>query len=97
MCYRLVYCTTADSKQEGCKQEEHKKMMIPEHLRISQMTSAQAAQHITETLQAIPGVWQAQANLADTSVRIVHDEQVSMSTLIQAINRAGYTDVAVLV
>jgi copper chaperone CopZ len=71
--------------------------MIPEQFRIPQMSTAHAARQVTETLQAIPGVRDVQVNLADTSVRLLHDERVNVSTLVQAINRAGYTEVAVLV
>jgi copper chaperone CopZ len=70
--------------------------MIQERFRVPQMRSIQASRQISETLQAIPGVQGVRVNLADSSVRILHDEQVSISMLIQAINRMGYTEVAVL-
>ncbi|NJK79164.1 MAG: heavy-metal-associated domain-containing protein [Chloroflexaceae bacterium] len=64
--------------------------------RIERMTSREAAQAITGSLQMVTGVQQVEANLANRSVRVDHLEETTLSELIRAINAAGFTKVAVL-
>jgi copper chaperone len=52
---------------------------------------------ITKEVSAVPGVATVAINLADKTVKVEHSEQVSAATLIEAINEAGYDEVAVLV
>jgi copper chaperone CopZ len=71
--------------------------MTIEYMRVPALHTQQDSQSIEAAVQAVPGVWQVVANLADQTVRIEHDGSTQVSTLIAAIKQAGYAEVFVLV
>jgi copper chaperone CopZ len=71
--------------------------MVIDQLYVPGMRDMHHAHTITEALRQVKGVWQVQANPASGSVRVEHDTNIRVSTLIAALRRAGYPDVSVLV
>jgi copper chaperone CopZ len=65
-------------------------------LYLPQLADSRGAQDVAAVLRRVSGVQQVEVNLASRSVRVRHAEQVSLSHLLQALNQAGYTRVAVL-
>lgn len=59
------------------------------HLQISGMTCNKCVHHVSEALQAIPGVHQAQVDLAAGSARVEHDD-VDTALLLAAVEEEGY-------
>ena len=53
------------------------------------MTCNKCVHHVTEALLAVPGVHQAQADLAEGSARVEHDE-VDTALLLAAVEEEGY-------
>lgn len=66
-------------------------------VRVAEMTSAERAEMLRRVLGSLPGVWRVETDLAERAVRVEHTAEVSLATLLVAIRRAGYSDVAVLV
>jgi copper chaperone CopZ len=71
--------------------------MAVNQLYIPTMADMHQVNVVTETVRQIKGVWRVQANPANRSVRIEHENSVRVSTFITALHRAGYADVSVLV
>ncbi len=71
--------------------------MAIEQFRVPAVSCQHCIRAITTEVQAIKGVQTVVVNLNDKSVRIEHDGSVGVDTLMQAINEAGYDEVAVLV
>lgn len=70
--------------------------MAVEQLLVPAMSGDQSVRDIGKTVNEVPGVRLVVVNLADKSVRIEHDGRAELDALIQAINDAGYDQVAVL-
>ena len=70
--------------------------MAVEQLLVPNLIGDQSVRTISAAVGALPGVWLVVVSLADKSVRVEHDGSVGLETLIQAINDAGYNQVAVL-
>ncbi|HNP72539.1 MAG TPA: heavy metal-associated domain-containing protein [Kouleothrix sp.] len=70
--------------------------MAIEQLLVPEVSGDQSVRNISRTVNEVPGVRMVVVNLADKSVRIEHDGRANLETLIQAINDAGYEQVAVL-
>ena len=70
--------------------------MAIEQLLVPAVSGDQSVRDISKTVNEVPGVRLVVVNLADKSVRIEHDGRAELDTLIQAINDAGYEQVAVL-
>jgi copper chaperone CopZ len=71
--------------------------MAVEQLLVPNITGDQSVRAISAAVGALPGVRLVVVSLADKSVRIEHDGSVGLAALIQAINDAGYDQVAVLI
>ncbi len=70
--------------------------MVIEQLYVPDMTGMHCLPAIEEAIKRVPGVQAVQINLSARTVRVLHDGGTHVSWLIQAIQRAGYHDVAVL-
>jgi copper chaperone CopZ len=71
--------------------------MAIDQFRVPAISGRQCVSAITAEVSSVPGVRQVVVNLADRTVRVEHEEGVSAARLIQAINEAGYDEVAMLV
>ena len=71
--------------------------MAIDQFRVSEMSCQHCVNAITKEVSALSGVSDVKVNLADKSVRVVHNDNVTTSDLVKAINEAGYDDVATLV
>ncbi|MBI4199889.1 MAG: heavy metal translocating P-type ATPase [Chloroflexi bacterium] len=61
-------------------------------LNVDGMTCASCVAHVEEALKEVPGVAQAQVNLATETARVVLDPaQVTAKALVEAVDSAGYT------
>lgn len=65
--------------------------------RVPGMANAHDVRAMTVALQAISGVERVQVDMTTRSVRVVHQEIVNTAMLIATLQRAGYTEVHVLV
>lgn len=70
--------------------------MAVDQFRVPEISCNHCVQSITKEVSALPGVQQVTVNLADKSVRVEHTDAVSAEALVQAINEAGFDEVAVL-
>ncbi len=70
--------------------------MVIDQFRVPAISCQHCVNAITKEVSAVPGVHAVQVNLNDKSVRVEHDENVNVATLLEAINEAGYDEVAVL-
>ncbi len=70
--------------------------MAIEQFYMPELSGQLAADTLVQDLRRINGVRAIQISLATHTLRVEHDGQVEVSTLIKAINRAGYVDVSVL-
>src|SRR5579875_825343 len=59
-------------------------------LRIEGMTCASCVAHVTRALERVPGVADAQVNLATESAVVAHRPDLSIAELIAAVESAGY-------
>ncbi|MFV9504612.1 MAG: heavy-metal-associated domain-containing protein [Oscillochloridaceae bacterium umkhey_bin13] len=64
--------------------------MIVEILRLEGMRSERDRRVITATLARIPGLGRVVINLADQTVRLERAETTSLTSLISALEGAGY-------
>jgi copper ion binding protein len=71
--------------------------MSTDQFRVPEMSCQHCVNAITKEVSAVPGVKLVSINLADKTVKVDHEASVAASTLIKAINEAGYDEVAVLV
>ncbi|MCU0493070.1 MAG: heavy-metal-associated domain-containing protein [Chloroflexaceae bacterium] len=71
--------------------------MAVEQFRVPEMSCQHCVRAVTKEVSAVPGVQNVQVELSNKTVRVEHDGNTNVSTLIHAINEAGYTDVSVLV
>lgn len=70
--------------------------MTTDMFRVPGVSCDHCVRAITQEVSALPGVQQVVVDLADKSVRVNHEGKVGMKELIDAINEAGYDEVAVL-
>jgi copper chaperone CopZ len=70
--------------------------MAVEQLLVPAIASVDAVRTISSAVRAVPGVRLVTVNLATRSVRVEHDGSVRPEVIIQAIQRAGYAEVAIL-
>ena len=64
-------------------------------LRVDGMTCASCVHHVEEALKEVPGVSQAQVNLATETAMVDYDpEEATAQNLIEAVDDAGYSAVA---
>ena len=70
--------------------------MTVDQFRVPEISCQHCVNAITKEVSALPGVSAVQVNINDKSVRVEHDANVSVATLIGAINEAGYDEVSVL-
>lgn len=71
--------------------------MAVEQFRVPGMSCEHCVRAVTKGVSAVPGVQVVKVVLTDKSVQVEHDGTVKVDTLINAINDAGYEEVAVLV
>jgi copper ion binding protein len=71
--------------------------MTTDQFRVPEISCQHCVNAITKEVSAIAGVKQVVVNLADKTVKIDHEASVAATTLIKAINEAGFDEVAVLV
>ncbi|GAB4112822.1 MAG: heavy metal-associated domain-containing protein [Roseiflexaceae bacterium] len=71
--------------------------MKTDQFQVPEMSCQHCVNSITKEVSAVPGVTAVKVNLADKTVRVEHAEHVAATTLIAAINEAGFEKVAVLV
>lgn len=70
--------------------------MVVEQLYVPAMTETHCLLAIEQAIKRVPGVQAVQINVSAQTVRVLHDGRTNVSWLIEAIQRAGYCDVAVL-
>lgn len=70
--------------------------MAIEQFYMPEVSSQLAADILIQALRRINGVQAVQVALATHTLRVEHNGRVEVSTLIKAINRAGYSHVSVL-
>ncbi len=75
---------------------ERRKIVAVEQFLVPGVSCDHCVRAITREVGAVPGVRQVTVNLADKSVRVDHDGTASPEALIQAIDQAGYDEVAIL-
>ncbi len=63
---------------------------------VGDMRSASSAAALEAALRRVAGVEQVVVLTAEKAVRVTHRDEVRVHTLVEAIRRAGYSDVAVL-
>lgn len=71
--------------------------MSSDQFRVPAISCQHCVNAITKEVKALSGVEQVVVSLSDKSVRVDHDQRVTVDDLIRAINEAGYDEVAVLV
>lgn len=71
--------------------------MTIDQFRVPAISCQHCVNAITREVAALEGVQKVVVSLADKSVRVDHDDRVTVDALIRAINDAGYDEVAVLV
>ena len=71
--------------------------MTSYYFRVPDISCDHCVRAITKEVSTLPGVAQVVVDLADKSVRVNHDGNVSTEDVMRAINEAGYDEVAVLV
>lgn len=64
--------------------------------RVPGMTNQSDMYVIRQALERLTGVVRVEANIAQQTVRVEHDDQVSVAILMNAIHSAGYHQLAVL-
>jgi len=60
-------------------------------LTVDGMSCEHCVKAVTDALQAIPGVDKAKVNLKKKSAEVVHSDDVSATTLIKAVEEAGFS------
>ncbi len=71
-------------------------MQVNQFLVAGMVTSAHA-QHLARALDNLPGVRKVHVALSEQAVRVEHDDHVRVQDMLQAIRRAGFAEVSVLV
>lgn len=69
---------------------------VTNQLLIARLRSQDSAA-VTQVLQRLKGVYAVRVTPSTGTVQVVHAPEVALSSLIQALNRAGYMQVSVLV
>jgi copper chaperone len=59
-------------------------------LKVEGMTCGMCVQHVTKTLQGVPGVQSAQVDLAGGAATVRHDETTDPYALVEAVAEEGY-------
>lgn len=70
--------------------------MSVDQFHIPGMTSTHAINAIHTAISTLPGIHRIAISGADKSVRIEHDERVSVRDVLAVLQRAGYHNVSVL-
>ncbi len=71
--------------------------MTVDLLMVPALAGQEGAAAIARHVRALPGVGRVDVNLGDRSVRVEHDERVTLAALVKAIGQAGYDQVYPLV
>ncbi len=71
--------------------------MKTDQFRVPEMSCQHCVNAITKEVSALQGVALVSINLAEKTVKVDHEPDVSVAALVSAINEAGYDEVAVLV
>jgi copper chaperone CopZ len=59
-------------------------------LDINGMTCNGCVKHVDQAIRAVPGVTAVEVTLPDHRARIVHDPELSLPSLVAAVEGAGY-------
>ncbi len=70
--------------------------MIVDQFKVPGISCQHCVNAITKEVAAVPGVKAVQVTLDSKTVRVEHEEKVTVDTLVAAINEAGYDEVGVL-
>lgn len=62
-----------------------------QQLNIGGMTCANCVRHVTEALQEIPGVRNAEVDLSSGSARVESEREIARAEFAAALDEAGYT------